>query len=215
MSNNSTPSYIVIEGPIGIGKTTLAKKLAERFNAEQIFEEAEENPFLDKFYSEPENGALPAQLFFLFNRHKQLKKACQADMFSPTIISDFLFEKDRLFARLTLSEDELTLYEQVYNNLSVQQVQPDLVIYLQAQPGTLIKRIRQRGRANERGINPLYLEEICGAYTEFFHYYDQSPVLIVNSSGLDIVNNEAHLDELIEQIRQPNTGRQYFNPVSL
>jgi len=209
------PGFIVVEGPIGIGKTTLARRLAEYLQAEQIFEEAEENPFLEKFYQDPKSSALPTQLFFLFNRHKQLKKATQSDLFSPTLVSDFLFEKDRLFARLTLDEDELALYEQVYQNLSIQQAHPDLVIYLQAPTDILLKRIRQRGRREEQGINPEYLQSLSNAYTDFFYYYDEAPLLIVNSSGLDLINNEEHFQALIEQIKTHRTGKHYFNPVSL
>lgn len=209
------PGFIVVEGPIGIGKTTLTKRLAQHFNGEMLLEAAEENPFLERFYQDPKSSALPTQLFFLFNRHKQLKKANQSDLFAPTLFADFLFEKDRLFARLTLDEDEYALYDQVYQNLSVQQVKPGLVIYLQAPTEVLLKRIRSRGRRSEQAINPDYLQSLSTAYTDFFYYYDDAPLLIVNSSGLDLVNNEQHFIELVEQIQSHKSGKQYFNPVSI
>ncbi len=215
MMDNKLPGFVVVEGPIGIGKTTLTKRLAEYFNGELLLEEAEENPFLERFYQDPKASALPTQLFFLFNRHKQLKKANQSDLFAPTLFADFLFEKDRLFARLTLDEDEYALYDQVYQNLSVQQVKPDLVIYLQAPSDVLVKRIRQRGRKSEQAINPDYIQSLSSAYTDFFYYYDEAPLLIVNSSGLDIVNNEAHFLALVEQIQSHKSGKHYFNPVSI
>lgn len=210
--NTSSKSYIAIEGPIGVGKTTLAKKLAQTFNGDLLLEGAKENPFLEKFYQDAKTGALPAQLFFLFQRTQQLKSLIQKDMFINTRISDFMMEKDRLFARVTLDKDELNLYEQVYENLTIDAPTPDLVIYLQAPVDLLLKRIRKRGINMEFSISDEYLTKLSNAYTDFFHYYDNSPLLIVNASGIDLVNNEAHYQQLLEQIAQTNNGRNYFNP---
>lgn len=209
-SNNK--SFIAVEGPIGVGKTTLAKKLAESFQGELILEQAEDNPFLEKFYQDPKTGALPAQLFFLFQRSQQLKEVIQNDLFINSRISDYLMDKDRLFAQITLTPDELNLYEQVYKNLTIDAPTPDLVIYLQAPIDILLKRIRKRGVQMEFAISEDYLKKLSEAYTDFFHYYDNSPLLIVNSSGMDLVNNPAHYEELLEQIQTSNKGRNYFNP---
>lgn len=204
--------FIAIEGPIGVGKTTLAKKLAESLNGELLLEGAQENPFLEKFYQDPKAGALPAQLFFLFQRTQQLKEIVQTDMFISNRIADFLMEKDRLFARVTLNQDELNLYEQVYENLTIDAPTPDLVIYLQAPVDVLLKRIRKRGINMEYSITEDYLQKLTNAYTDFFHYYDASPLLIVNASGIDLVNNEAHYQQLLQRIEETNNGRNYFNP---
>ena len=205
-------TFIAVEGPIGVGKTTLAKKLAQTFDGELLLEGAEENPFLEKFYQDPKSGALPAQLFFLFQRTQQLKSLKQTDMFIDNRIADFMMEKDRLFARVTLEKDELNLYEQVYDNLTIDAPTPDLVIYLQAPVETLLKRIRKRGVNMEFSITDEYLTKLSNAYTDFFHYYDSSPLLIVNASGIDLVNNESHYAQLVERILQTNNGRNYFNP---
>lgn len=215
MINQNTPSsksYIAIEGPIGVGKTTLAKKLAQSLNGELLLEGASENPFLEKFYQDPKSGALPAQLFFLFQRTQQIKELIQTDMFISNRVADFMMEKDRLFARVTLNQDELNLYEQVYANLTIDAPSPDLVIYLQAPVEVLLKRIRQRGLNMEFSITDEYLSQLSNAYTDFFHYYDASPLLIVNASGMDIVNNDSHYQQLLQRIEETNNGRNYFNP---
>lgn len=208
----SNKTFIAIEGPIGVGKTTLAKKLAQSLNAELLLEGASENPFLEKFYQDPKSGALPAQLYFLFQRTRQLQELRQGDMFSPNHIADFLMDKDRLFARVTLDSDELNLYEQVYNNLTIDAPTPDLVIYLQAPSDVLLKRIRKRGVSMENTINEDYLNQLSSAYTDFFHYYNASPLLIVNASGIDLVNNEQDYQQLLERIETTSNGRHYFNP---
>lgn len=204
--------FIAVEGPIGVGKTTLAQKLALTLGAETLMEGAEENPFLNRFYQDPKAAALPTQLFFLFQRVRQLQAARQSDMFQPTRVADFLMEKDRLFARATLDEEELRLYEQVYKNLTIDAPVPDLVIYLQAPVPVLQERIRKRGRPEEGGIQENYLQRIVDAYTDFFYYYESTPLLIVNASGLDLVENEADYGELLQQISRIRTGRHYFNP---
>ncbi|MDQ7049619.1 MAG: deoxynucleoside kinase [Enterobacterales bacterium] len=205
-------NFIAIEGPIGVGKTTLAKKLAQSFGTELLLEGAVDNPFLSKFYQDPKNGALPAQLYFLFQRVRQLQGLKQGDMFAPKHIADFLMDKDRLFARVTLDSDELNLYEQVYDNLTIDAPTPDLVIYLQAPVGVLLQRIRKRGIGMENNINEDYLNQLSSAYTDFFHYYNASPLLIVNASGIDLVNNQADYQQLVERIQTTNNGRHYFNP---
>lgn len=209
---NQNKTFIAVEGPIGVGKTTLAKKLAESFQAELLLEQAQENPFLEKFYQDPKSGALPAQLFFLFQRSRLLKELIQEDMFINCHVADFLMEKDRLFAHVTLDQDELNLYEQVYENLTIDAPTPDLVIYLQAPTDVLLKRIRKRGVKMEFSMSEDYLTKLSGAYTDFFHYYDSSPLLIVNASGIDLVNNEQDYQQLLERIETTTSGRHYFNP---
>jgi len=211
----SNKKLIAIEGPIGVGKTTLAKKLASSIQAELLLEGASENPFLEKFYQDPKAGALPAQLYFLFQRSRQLKELKQSDMFTPNHVADFLMDKDRLFARVTLDTDELNLYEQVYDNLTIDAPRPDLVIYLQAPTDVLLKRIRQRGIGMETTINNDYLTRLSNAYTDFFHYYQASPLLIVNASEIDLVNNEKDYMQLLERIESTTNGRHYFNPISV
>jgi deoxyadenosine/deoxycytidine kinase len=208
------PGYIVVEGPIGVGKTSLARRLAASFETDLLLECAEENPFLERFYQDPRSGALPAQLFFLFQRARQMADMRQADMFQPVRVADFLMEKDRLFAELTLDADELKLYEQVYNHLTVDAPVPDLVIYLQAPEDVLLKRIARRGIRYERRIDAHFLHRLSEAYARLFLYYEASPLLIVNAANIDLINNEADYQALIEQIHTARSGRQYFNPMS-
>lgn len=205
-------NFIAVEGPIGVGKTTLARKLSEVLGSELILEEAEENPFLERFYQDPKAGALPTQLYFLFQRTRQLQEVRQSDMFTPLRVADYLMDKDRLFARSTLDEEELRLYEQVYDNLTIDAPKPDLVIYLQAPVSVLSERIKKRGRSEEAPISQEYLQTICDAYTDFFYYYHESPLLIVNASGIDLVENEKDFEMLLEQIHATTSGRNYFNP---
>ena len=208
------PGYIVVEGPIGVGKTSLARRLAESFETDLLLESAEDNPFLERFYEDPRSGALPAQLFFLFQRARQIQAMRQADMFQPVRVSDFLMEKDRLFAELTLDADELQLYDQVYNHLTVDAPVPDLVIYLQAPEDVLLKRIAKRGIRYERKIDAGYLRRLSEAYARMFLYYEAAPLLIVNAAHIDLVDNENDFQSLLEQIHITRTGRQYFNPMS-
>ena len=210
----SSPGFIVVEGPIGVGKTSLAKRLAKTFGTELLLEEDEENPFLERFYQNPRQAALPTQLFFLFQRARQLQDMRQGDMFEPVRVADFLIEKDRLFAQLNLDDDELRLYEQVYAHLTIQSPAPDLVIYLQAPVEVLMQRIAKRGRDCERFIDPEYLRRLADAYTRFFHYYADAPLLVVNASDIDPVNNQTHYDLLLEQVRTVRSGRHFFNPSS-
>ena len=208
------PDYIVVEGPIGVGKTSLATRLAQSFDSDLLLEGADENPFLERFYQDPRTGALPAQLFFLLQRARQMQDMRQADMFQPVRVADFLIEKDRLFAELTLDAEELRLYEQVYEHVTIDAPVPDLVIYLQAPEDVLLKRIAKRGIRYERKIDAAYLRRLSEAYTRMFHFYEAAPLLIVNAAHIDLVNNDDDYNALLEQIRAGNPGRQYFNPVS-
>ena len=205
--------YIAIEGPIGVGKSSLARRLALELDGELVLEEAEANPFLPRFYEDPRGAALPAQLFFLFQRARQLEQLAQADMFSDLRIADFLMAKDRLFAQVTLDRDELALYDRVHATVEVKPPVPDLVVYLQAPVDTLLFRIAQRGIGYEQGIGRRYLERLADAYSQFFHQYDESPLLIVNAATIDPVNNEHHFRLLLEEINSARSGRQFFNPL--
>ncbi len=207
------PGYIVVEGPIGVGKTSLARRLAQSFGTELLLEEVDENPFLERFYKDPKAAALPTQLFFLFQRAQQLQALRQGDMFKPVIVSDFLMEKDRLFARLTLDDDELRLYEQVYQHLSVTAPAPDLVVYLQAPVSVLLERIQQRSRSYEQQISADYLKRLAESYTRFFHQYTATPLLIVNAAQFNPVDNELDYNALLEEIVATGSGRRYFNPL--
>lgn len=208
----SRARYIVVEGPIGVGKTSLAQLLAESFDAELLLERAEENPFLERFYRDPEHAALPAQLSFLFQRARQLQQLRQGDIFAPARIADFMLQKDRLFAQLNLDDDEFALYEQVYRNLSLDAPLPDLVVYLQAPVEVLMRRILRRGTAYEQFIRRDYLERVATAYADFFHYYDRSPLLIVNASDINVVDSDADYALLVGEIRRIQSGRHYYNP---
>ena len=209
---NDLPRYVAVEGPIGAGKTTLATRLAETFKYPLLLEPASDNPFLDRFYREGRKHALPTQLFFLLHRADQIAKLAGPDLLGPTVISDFLIEKDRLFAELTLDKNELALYEQIYTNLMLDPPAPDFVIYLQAPISVLLERIRERGIASEQHIDSDYLITLSDAYTDFFHFYDQAPLLIVNAEEADFSHNDSHFDALLEQVIQMNSVRQYFNP---
>ena len=209
------PEHIVVEGPIGVGKTALARRLAETFNIELILEMTEANPFLPRFYEDPKSAALPTQLHFLFQRAKQIEALRQADMFRPTQVLDFLIEKDRLFAELTLDEDELALYHQVYNQLTLEAPVPDLVIYLQAPVEELVRRVFERGIAYEKKIDEEYLKRVSDAYIEFFYHYDSSPLLIVNTTDFNLAESERDYDLLLERIYDLSPGRHYFNPQQL
>jgi deoxyguanosine kinase len=209
------PDYIVVEGPIGVGKTTLAGRLAENFGVELILEGNNSNPFLARFYEEPKKLALPTQLFFLFQRAQQVQKMRQSDLFKPVQVADFLMDKDRLFAELTLSSEELRLYNQVYEQLTIDAPTPDLVIYLQAPVDTLRKRIAKRGIAYEQGIRDKYLQELVDAYVQFFYYYNEAPLLIVNAAEIDLVDNQRDFDLLLEHVRERPQGKHYLNPIEL
>ena len=212
--NSDRPAYIVVEGPIGVGKTSLARRLAESFETDLVLEGADENPFLERFYQDPRSGALPAQLFFLFQRVRQIESMRQADMFQPVRVADFLLEKDRLFAELTLDAEELKLYDQVYQHVTTDAPVPGLVIYLQAPENVLLKRIARRGIKYERKIDADYLRRLSEAYARMFLHYDAAPLLIVNAAHINLVDHDGDYEALLEQIHVTKTGRHYFNPMS-
>jgi deoxyguanosine kinase len=203
----------VVEGPIGVGKTSLARRLCASLGAEGIFERAADNPFLERFYRNPRAGALPAQLYFLLQRAQQLGALRQADLFVPVRVADYLLEKDRLFARVTLDEAEYALYEQLYAKLDIQAPQPDLVVYLQAPVDVLLERIGKRGVEFEQYIERQYLERLNEAYARFFHEFDAAPLLIVNAASIDPIASERDYEELLATIRHMSRGRLYYNPL--
>ena len=205
--------FIVVEGPIGVGKTSLARLLAASLAAQAVLEEATQNPFLERFYKSPRAGALPAQLYFLFQRCQQLAALNQQDLFAPVRVADYLWEKDRLFARITLDEAEFALYEQVSGRLDVHPPRPDLVVYLQAPADVLLERIARRAVAYEHYIEREYLVRLNEAYARFFHEYEAAPLLIVNAAAIDPVNNPADYAELLGAIRRVKHGRLYYNPM--
>ncbi|MCP5165454.1 MAG: deoxynucleoside kinase [Pseudomonadales bacterium] len=212
LKGRTPPAYIAVEGPIGVGKTTLAKRLAASFNYQTILESAEDNPFLERFYQNRKQAALATQLFFLFQRSQKIHDLRQTDIFEPVRVADFLIEKDPLFARVNLDRDEFELYRKVYDQLTIDAPRPDLVIYLQAAPDVLLARIENRGIAAERQINRDYLERLNEVYSEFFLYYDEAPLLIVNASEIDLANSEADYSHLVDYMLDIRNGRHYFNP---
>jgi deoxyguanosine kinase len=206
------PRFVTVEGPIGVGKTTLARRLAEHFHYPLLLEPATDNPFLDRFYREGRRHALPTQLYFLLNRARQMSELPRNDLLGPNVVTDFLMEKDDLFARMTLDDNEYALYRQIFDSLDIEAVRPDLVIYLQAPVNVLLGRIARRGIRYERDIESDYLETLNRAYTQFFHFYDAAPLLVVNAAQIDFANNEAHFAALLEQALNMDGLRQYFNP---
>ena len=204
--------YIVIEGPIGSGKTTLARKFADRFKVNLLLENAEANPFLPKYYLDAPRYALPTQLFFLFQRSGQIRDMTQRDLFSQATIADFFLEKDPIFAQMNLNDEEFALYRQIYQHLQLQASKPDLVIYLQTPVDALVERVNHRNVNYEQGIPREYLARLANAYSDFFHQYEASPLLIVNNEKLNTAENDAALDVLIARILQIRGRREFFNP---
>jgi deoxyguanosine kinase len=203
--------YVVVEGPIGVGKTSLTRKLADVAGAQTLLELPQENPFLEKFYRDAKRYALPAQMFFLFQRMNQLRDLAQSDLFDTRVTSDFLLDKDPIFASLTLGDDELNLYRQLYDHLKPQAPVPDLVIYLQAQPETLVERVRKRGIPMEKGISEVYLYQLCESYSRFFYHYDAAPLLIVNTEHLNPVERDEDFKLLVQRVDQMRGKREFFN----
>ena len=203
--------HIAVEGPIGAGKTSLARRLADRLGAEIVLEQPGENPFLARFYQDMARFALPTQLFFLFQRARQLGELAQSDMFGRPTVTDFLLDKDPLFASITLSGDEMALYQKIYDAVWPQAPAPDLVVYLQAQPATLYERVRRRGSEYERGLGEDYLAPLADAYARFFYNYSAAPVLIVNSENLNFVARDADLELLLARMRGMKSRREFFN----
>lgn len=204
--------YIVVEGPIGCGKTTLAKMLVDQFPVDYLSEKAETNPFLPRFYQDAQRYGLPTQLFFLFQRANQIKDLNQRDMFAKPIVADFFLEKDPIFARLNLDDEEYALYHQIYQHLQIKAPKPDLVIYLQTPIDALMERIEERSISYEQEIPREYIERLANAYSEFFHSYDASPVLIVNNEKLNILKNQSAFNLLLSRIEQIKGQREFFNP---
>jgi len=203
--------YLVVEGPIGAGKTSLARRLAGRLAADLVLEDPAENPFLARFYQDMARYALPTQLFFLFQRARLVEPLAQPDMFGRPVIADFLIDKDPLFAHLTLSADELALYQKIYEALRPRAPAPDLVVYLQAQPATLVERVRRRARGYERPLSEAYLGLLAESYARFFHHYDGAPLLIVNSDNLNFVDREPDFELLVGRLRAMRSRREFFN----
>ena len=211
-SASQTMRYICIDGPIGVGKTALAELLAKRLDAKLVKEAVEENPFLDKFYGDMRNYALQTQLFFLLARHKQQRELAQPELFHDTVVCDYLFDKDRVFAHLNLTEHELALYDRIYKFVAEEIPKPSLVVYLQARADVLLARIKQRARQFEAAIDPQYLEELADAYNHFFMHYEAAPVLIVNTERLDFVASREDFEDLFRAMNETTTGRRFYSP---
>ena len=205
--------YLAVEGPIGVGKTSLVKLLGKKLGAKMVLEEYENNPFLEEFYNDPERFAFQTQLFFLMSRYRQQQDLRQVDMFHNLLITDYMFVKDRLFASLNLDDKELSLYDTVANILERNVLKPDVVIYLQADTQTLMRNIAKRGRDFEKNMSFEYLDALSQVYTEYFFKYQETPLIIINTNNIDFVNNSDDLDEVIKYIREPVSGTKFFNPI--
>ena len=212
LRGRTVPGYIAVEGPIGVGKTTLARRIADTFDYDLLLEEAELNPFLERFYQNRQQTALATQLFFLCQRVQKITELKQRDMFDQSRVADFVLEKDPLFARVNLEPDEFALYEKVFSKMRVDAPVPDLVIYLQASPDRLLERIDRRGIDAERLIDRQYLEQLNEVYSEFFLYYDAAPLLIVNANEIDLAQGDRDYEQLVDYMLNIKKGRHYFNP---
>ena len=212
IDNQRMPRFITVEGPIGVGKTTLATRLSDSLGYPTMLEPAAENPFLGRFYRESRRYAMQTQLFFLLHRARMVADIADGDLIETQLVADFMMEKDRLFAELNLDENEFALYEQIYETLAIKTPKPDLVIYLQAPVPILLDRIRQRAIPSEQNMDPEYLTALAESYTKFFHYYDASPLLIVNAAEIDFASDDVHYSALLDQLKDFEGVRQYFNP---
>jgi deoxyadenosine/deoxycytidine kinase len=212
-ADRTTGRYIAVEGPIGVGKTALARRLATEFGSRLLLEQVEENPFLRKFYEEPDRYAFQTQLFFLLERYRQQRELGQLDLFAQSTVADYLFAKDNIFASITLGADEFHLYQQIFQLLDQRLPRPDLVIYLEARPEVLLRRLRKRDRDFERNIRPEYLEKLTEAFREYFHRYTEAPLLVINCSDIDFVEHGGDLADLIKEIRGMKQGVQHYIPL--
>ncbi|RMG57755.1 MAG: deoxynucleoside kinase [Deltaproteobacteria bacterium] len=204
---------MAVEGPIGVGKTSLARQLAKVFQARLVLEEAEKNPFLERFYEDREKYAFQTQIFFLLSRYRQQRELIQGNLFEQNVVSDYIFQKDKIFAYINLEEDELKLYESLYRLLGANVPKPDLVIYLQAKPEVLLARIKKRNNPYERNINLEYLKALADAYNEFFFHYRETPLLVVNTSEIDFVESKRDLEHIIKEIKNIKKGVQHYIPL--
>jgi deoxyguanosine kinase len=207
--------YIAIEGPIGVGKTSLAEILAKKLNSRMVLEGAEENPFITEFYKDVKKHAFQTQMFFLLSRYRQQQEMSQGDIFQQGIVSDYIFAKDRIFANLTLDDNELKLYEQLHSILTGRVLKPDFVIYLQASTDVLLNRIGKRGRKFESQITGDYLAELNQAYNYYFFHYQETPLMVINTSEIDFVHRDADLDDLLAHMSKVTKGTVYYQPVSV
>jgi deoxyguanosine kinase len=213
MAGGDRPRYIAVEGPIGVGKTSLAHALATEFKAREILEQVEENPFLPKFYQDPPKYAFSTQMFFLLSRYRQQRDLAQLDLFRQSTVSDYLFAKDVIFAQVTLEREEFELYQQMFRMLNLHLPKPDLVVYLEARPEVLAERLRKRGRDYERAMGSGYLERVAEGFRQFFHYYEETPLLVVNCSDIDFVERGGDFTDLITEIRGMRQGVQHYIPL--
>ncbi len=213
MTEAKTPRYIAIEGPIGVGKSSLAKLLAQKFGSRLVKEEVAHNPFLERFYENAKKYAFQTQLFFLLSRYRQQKELAQGDLFEEGVVCDYIMAKDKIFALINLEDDEISLYESIYKLLVPTLAKPDLVIYLQARPEVLLSRVRKRGIAYERGISLDYLKTLSDAYNEYFFHYNETPLLIVNTSEIDFVESARDLEHLVREVKSVKRGMQHYIPL--
>ena len=213
MTDPKTPRYIAIEGPIGVGKSSLAKILAQKYASRLVKEEVEGNPFLERFYENPRKFAFQTQLFFLLSRYRQQRELAQGDLFEGGLVCDYILAKDKIFALINLEDDEISLYESIYKLLVSTLPKPDLVIYLQARPEVLLSRVRKRGIAYERNISLDYLRTLSDAYNEYFFHYNETPLLVVNTSEIDFVESPRDLEHLVREVKSVKRGTQHYIPL--
>jgi deoxyguanosine kinase len=213
MTDPKTPRYIAIEGPIGVGKSSLAKLLAQKFGTRLVKEEVAHNPFLERFYENPKKYAFQTQLYFLLSRYRQQKELAQGDLFESGVVCDYILAKDKIFALINLEDDEVSLYESIYKLLVSTLSRPDLVIYLQARPEVLLSRVRKRGIVYERNISLDYLKTLSDAYNEYFFHYNETPLLVVNTSEIDFVESTRDLEHLVREVKSVKRGMHHYIPL--